>query len=288
MAVLAASAACGIDAVGERGVSNVEQTDPDGTNGSRDARTGSTDGARPTDDAAPTEASTDDGGTDADASPPSPYTTRITTGLLALFEFEEAAGVTVHDSAAQPIDLTIGDSAKVEWKPHFLDLKDFTKLVSTATFDKVATACKATQALTVEAWVHPAQASQDDYGRLVTMADNDVNRNFALGSFKDKSFWASIHGGEDLKPTFKVEDKLVHLVSTRATDGTLTLYVDGTSIGTLANTKKFDDWGNYSLVVGNVATGGKGWRGEVHLLAIYDHAFSATELAQNFAAGADP
>ncbi|AKV00664.1 hypothetical protein AKJ09_07327 [Labilithrix luteola] len=290
LAMVAASAACGLDAVGERGTSAIDQTDPGATAG-RDPSDPSSgrDGAPPTNDAtAPTEAGNDDAGTDADASPPSPYSTRLTSGLVALYEFEEGTGVTVHDGTPDPVDLTIADSSLVEWNAHALNIKDFTKIVSTSKFEKAVTRCQATKELTVEAWVHPAMASQDDYGRLVTMADNDVNRNFALGSFKDKNFWASIHGGEDLKPKFTVQDKLAHVVSTRTSDGTLRLYVDGTMIGSLANTASFDDWKPYSLVVGNVATGGKGWRGEIHLLAIYDHALKDTEIAQNLAAGADP
>jgi len=59
----------------------------------------------------------------------------------------------VGDGTAAPYDLTIDDTSKVTWHPHYLEIKDYTSLTNPAVFTKLVTQGKATSEITVEAWV---------------------------------------------------------------------------------------------------------------------------------------
>jgi hypothetical protein len=95
--------------------------------------------------------------------------------------------------------------------------------------------------------------------------------------------------GEDLVVGNTVATTLTHFVATRDTTGTLRLYVNGALAGSQGfATGDIAAWVAYPLNVGNVPNMDRGWLGEYHLVAIYSRALSAAQIAQNFAAGADP
>ena len=72
-----------------------------------------------------------------------PYSRRVTSGLVALYELEENAGSTVADTAAAPYDLQIATLGSVTWHPHYLALTDYTRLANGGNFQKLVDACTA-------------------------------------------------------------------------------------------------------------------------------------------------
>jgi len=105
---------------------------------------------------------------------------------LALYTFREGAGSTVKDVSgrADPIDLTIQDGAAVAWAPAAeggLTVAGKTLIASAAPAVRVTRAIKASGALTVEAWVQPANTTQAGPARLVTLSKDPSNRNVTLG-----------------------------------------------------------------------------------------------------------
>jgi len=228
-----------------------------------------------------------------DGGPNPGYASRVTADLVALYEFEDKAGTVARDSALTPVNLNIADAAKVTWDAHALRLDDFTVLSTTGNMTKVYEACRASKELTVEAWVEPALVAQDPYARVAAMGQDNSNYDFALGSrgtnATSMEHWASMRNGENLEPDQpKVSSALVHLVMTHSSDRTLRLWVNGTEIDSKNDTEPTSSWRDYPFTVGNSASKNRGWRGTVHLIAIYSKALDATSIAKNFAAGADP
>ena len=270
-ALLASLVSCGLGLTGQRDVEvtgndAASPTLPDGAEGGSSPQP---DGATPGDAA-------------TDAFDAGPYATRVTSGLVGLWELEEDGGATVHDTTPSPLDLTIDDTSRVTWKPHALELTDYVEITSGSTnFAKAKAAC--TSEFTAETWVESAKNGENDYARIVWWGSSS-SRNLALGTYRDDTWWASMHASEDLQQG-SVTTSLTHFVGTRASDGTLTSYVNGTSVGTLGTSGGFSD---YPLTLGNVTGGGRGFRGTLHLVAIYCRALTPAEVKTNFAAGADP
>ncbi|MEM6993653.1 MAG: LamG domain-containing protein, partial [Myxococcota bacterium] len=91
-------------------------------------------------------------------------------------------------------------------------------------------------------------------------------------------------------PTFVTEPVAVmeptHVVATRDSMGTLTLWVNGEAMASEERAGDFSVWpDDHVLAVGNEVSLGRPYEGTIHLVAIYDRALSAEEIGQNFDAG---
>ena len=84
---------------------------------------------------------------------------------------------------------------------------------------------------------------------------------------------------------FTRRNRLEHLVVTYA-DGVQRIYVQGRLVDATRFAGRLTGWDRrYPLVVGNEATRDRPFLGDVSLVAVYDRALSASEVAANAAAG---
>jgi len=223
-------------------------------------------------------------------------TGRTTSGLLALYEFNESSGVVVADtSGVDPaLDLTIDTEAAVVWGGGNLQVNDAVIINSGVSALKIETAVEASNEVSVEAWVVAANATQAGPARIVTMSPDTASRNITLGQegglflTRMRSSLATTGFPVVDSPVGEVvPNQLTHLLMTRSSDGERRMYVDGvlrsrnTIEGTLGN------WSGYPLGIANEATGSRLWLGRFHLVAVYGRALSAAEVSANFAAGPD-
>jgi hypothetical protein len=218
-----------------------------------------------------------------------PYSTRVTTGLYALYEFEENAGAKAHDGIAPAYDLTVADPPKVTWHPHHLELTDYTSLSNAATFDKLVTQGQATHEVTIEAWVKitAIAGGSDVYGRLVSIIQDASNRDIDMG-LHGTSLWASLESSNTQIEKGSLAVALTHLVLTRAANQTLSMYVNGALFASASGVGDPASFSAYRLFVANSFNGDRGILGELHLVAFYRQALTPAQIATNFAAGADP
>ena len=227
---------------------------------------------------------------------------RVINGQIVVYGFQEGAGLTVRDvsGTGTPLDLTITDGAGISWLPTGgLALNAPTLITSGGAATKVSDAIQVSGELTLEAWVTPANTTQDGPARIVTLSGNASNRNVMLG----QGLWGSqpsdlydvrlrtttttLNGTPSLStPAGTLTTALTHVVYTRDAFGVGTLYIEGverasgTAGGTLSN------WDSgYALALGDEVSGGRPWLGEYHLVAIFDRALSQAEIQQNFTAG---
>lgn len=80
--------------------------------------------------------------------------------------------------------------------------------------------------------------------------------------------------------------KLTHIIYTGSRDGVDRLYINGTMLASGRRRASFAQWdAGYRLALANELSRDRPWYGALHLVAIYERALSADEVALNAAAG---
>lgn len=222
---------------------------------------------------------------------------RVGAGLILLYAFDEGSGATVTDqSGTLPThDLTIADPGNVTWSANHLTVDAATALSTVGAATKIATRAQASGELTVEAWINPANATQDGPARIITMSLDPYERNFMLGQ-ETNTYAARFRADGEVdwdngSPTVfttagTATATLTHIVHTHRSDGAEVLYVDGVENQTFTRTGGLTMWdATYPIIVANEATDNRAWLGELHLIAFYERALDAGEVDQNFMAG---
>ncbi len=229
--------------------------------------------------------------------------TRIKNGLVALYEFTEAEGNLIHDvsGVGHPINLFINDEGNVTWDSEKgLEITHEAILVPSHMNMKVIDSCMASNAITLEAWIRTGNIEQDGPAHIVCITDplgtgitlsqgfeyTDTARYFFTRNLQTST---SIPDGS---PALATDNKfssiaLQHLVYTRGTDGVETFYIDGEEAGTGIRTGDFSSWNEntFKLSLCNSLGFENAWTGKLFLTAIYNTAFSAEQVEQNYNAG---
>lgn len=220
---------------------------------------------------------------------------RVANGLLALYTFDEAGGDTIQDvsNVGIPLPMTIDNLAAVGWGPSQLIVQDSVLISSLSAATKITDAVSASNALTVEAWVKPANILPTDLARIVGLAGSGAANNFNLGQRQEKyemrfRTTATTNKG---KPPLKsvngtASTELTQVVYTRDASGVARFYINGLESSSDTVSGNTSNWSNsYQLLFANEAAAPNNWLGEIFLVAIYDRALTGTEVSQNFMAG---
>ena len=229
--------------------------------------------------------------------------TRVTTGMVALFDFEESSGATVNDvsGAGEPVVLQIEDTSNAEWGNSSLTLTGPTRIASSDAPERLIDSFQESNALTIEAWVQPQSASQSGPARMISMSDGLHNRNFTVGhgaphgvsgaqyDVRLRTTDTSNNGQPSLtSPTGSASDALQHIVYTRSSTGAARLFIDGTEVVSGSITGNLSNWDStFRLALGNEINEDRPWLGTYHLIVMYDRALSSSEVQINFNAGVD-
>ena len=199
------------------------------------------------------------------------------------------------------LNLSIADPTNVTWLPDGgLQINSATRLSSGGAASKIISAAQASNELTLEAWVQAAKLDQRGPARIISLSQDGLNRNATLGHQ-----YVSADGGYYYVSRLRTDDATVnenglpelrqderyattpvqHVVYTRASDGTETIYVDGLATGTGTRGGSLSGWGDYPLLLGNEQTDERPWLGTFYRAAVYSKALSAAEVQQNYQAG---
>jgi hypothetical protein len=222
--------------------------------------------------------------------------TRTHDGLLALYTFADGKGGTVADVSGrgEPLDLTIAQPGSVTWGASSLRIDAATTIVSPRGSNKLNTAITASNALTLEAWVTPANTTQAGPARIATLSRNHVDRNVTLGqeagAYEARLRTSTTDSRASQRRTTTTDTaastRLQHVVFTRAADGDAKLYLDGQVVATTATTGDLSTWqSEFQFALGNEINGDRAWLGSLHLVAVYDRVLDAAEITQNRQAG---
>ncbi len=220
---------------------------------------------------------------------------RVRDGLVVLYGFDEQQGTVVRDvsGVGEPLDLTLANASAAKWVPGGVAILGETMIVSSEPAAKITKACAASGEITLEAWLKPANRTQDGPARIASLSLNASTRNFTLGQsatrydMRLRTTATTQNGSPSLGTTEgAVTTQLTHMVYTRSASGERKLYVNGTERAAGAIGGDLSNWaGSFRFALGNEISGGRPWLGELRLVAVYDRALRPEEVRLNFEVG---
>ena len=245
----------------------------------------------------------DDGDGLADCDDPDCYPcvqcdTRVSNGLVALYEFKEGEGSTVYDVSGYgtQLNLLVQNPANTSWNNGCgLAINAATRIESAGPATKITNAVKASNALTIETWVKAANNTQTGPARIVSLSANANNRNVTLSQNAEKyeirmRAASSSLNGETAKLTAAGafnHNHYQHIVYTwDGSNGNENLYVDGMVAYSGIRNGSAAYWdSNYKLLLANELVDSRPWLGEISYLAFYDQVFSSSDVMNNLDQG---
>ncbi|RJP19077.1 MAG: hypothetical protein C4527_28115 [Candidatus Omnitrophota bacterium] len=230
---------------------------------------------------------------------------RLMDGLVLYYTFNEGEGLTVHDTSGfgEPMNLTIADPTRIEWGPGYLETTGVNHIESSGPATKLINACKASDEITIEAWLKTSDIRQNGTARVITCSIDAVDRNFTLGQghYGSTGDRFEIRLRTDIDPNNlklvtslwsnegTLTEALTHVVFVRNDLWELYAYVNNELVGLNADpvvNGSFASWDDtFKFGLANEVSADRGWLGQLHLVALYNRALSAQEVSQNYNAG---
>ncbi len=222
---------------------------------------------------------------------------RYEDAQVALWEFKQGSGTVAYDTSGVDPALDLNLSGDVEWYGGWgITINDGKAQGSTSASKKLHDILQESGEFSIEAWVVPANVTQED-ARIVSYSAGNMARNFTLQQnlydynfrlrtentdLNDAVGFATPAADEVLQAT------LQHVVATYSpvdgrrifVNGALVTQTDPVPGGTLI------DWQDtFAFVLGNEASSEGLWQGTLRLVAIHRRALSAEQIQQNFDVG---
>ncbi|GAA0855401.1 LamG domain-containing protein [Aliiglaciecola litoralis] len=223
---------------------------------------------------------------------------RFESDIIAKWEFKTGTGTTAFDtSGVEPaMDLTL--SGDVDWIGGWgIQLVNGKAQSSTASSKKIHDLLTATGELSIEAWVVPANVTQEGPARIISYSGGSQARNVMLGQTLYNYDYQLRTSNTDAngQPALSTPDgdeilqaSLQHVVITYDPVNGRQLYVNGENTGLTDNVEvgNFNEWNDtYAFVLGNEVSGDIPWAGSIRLVAVHNRALNAAQIAQNFEVG---
>ncbi|QGJ71358.1 Planctomycete cytochrome C [Planctomycetales bacterium 10988] len=217
-------------------------------------------------------------------------------GLMVLYEFRGDTKRFIEDQSGtgQPLLLKLDILKDVERaKDHWKVRKDLL-LKTTSPAQKLTEGVRRSGELTIEAWIRPANRTQNGPARVISLSDGPNRRNFTLG--QDGDSWEvrfrTSETNENGIPSLRSKKGAVitknwsHLVYTRNRQGDARLYLNGklnAQRSVKGNTLNWDR--SFHLLLAGEEKSKRSWHGDYRLVALYRRALSADEVKRNFDLG---
>jgi hypothetical protein len=127
-------------------------------------------------------------------------------------------------------------------------------------------------------------------GKLDFLNPGNSYSRFSPSTCKDELLdWAQFLNGAQpslTSPDGSIDSNLTHVVYTWDTVSGANLFIDNELVSSAAISGDISNWeSDYRFALANEFTGDRPWQGTFDLVAVYNQAFDASEVAQNFLAG---
>ncbi|MDA1076246.1 MAG: LamG domain-containing protein, partial [Proteobacteria bacterium] len=223
---------------------------------------------------------------------------RFETNLIALYAFKTGSGPTAFDtSGVEPaMDLTL--SGAHDWVGGWgIQFTGGKAQASTTSSAKLFNQLVATSEYSIEAWVAPANVSQDGPARIISYSGSSTTRNFMLGQtlYNYDTFNRSDLSNAAGEPQLSTDDNaevlqasLQHVVLTYDPTNGRRLYVNGQFTGDIDTVSGglLDNWDDkFAFVLGSEVDGNNAWAGTIRMLAIHSRVLTEAQIQQNFDVG---
>jgi mono/diheme cytochrome c family protein len=223
---------------------------------------------------------------------------RIEDNLVALYQFKAGSGTTAFDTSGVSPDMHLTLSGNVGWVGGWgIDISSGKAQASTTSSRKLHDLITATGEYSIEAWVAPANVSQEGPARIISYSAGTTARNFTVGQtqynydFLGRSTTTDANGDPALSTADADEDlqaTLQHVVVTYDPVNGRQIYVNAVHTGDVDPVVggTLVDWDNsFAFVLGNEVSGDRQWQGVLRLVAIHNRALTPEQITQNFSVG---
>ncbi len=223
---------------------------------------------------------------------------RFEQNVIAKWEFKTGSGNTAFDtSGVDPaLDLTL--SGQYNWVGGYgIQLADGKAQGSTTNSRKLYDLILGSGEFAIEAWVAPANVTQEGPARIVSYSGGRDRRNFTLGQTLYnydvllRSENTDVNGEPALSTADADEDlqaALQHVVVNYDANNRRRIYVNGEFTGDTDDTEGGNllDWDDsFAFVLGNEVSGDVPWAGIIRMVAVHNRTLADEEITQNFDAG---
>ncbi len=231
-------------------------------------------------------------------------TGRFDSGAIALYDFREESGTIAYDQSgvAPALDLELSGDATF-MTSYGIDFRggraEAPAETSRKLYDHIAHPSLGSQQYSIEAWVTPANVSQEGPARMVSYSRGSGSRNFTLGQVlynydaRNRTVSpASDNNGRPALQTFDgdqdLQATLQHVAVTFDQYRGRRIYVNGVWTDDVDEIPPSRLWNwdvNHRFVLGNESGADRPFEGQIRLVAIFPFVLSDDQIAQNFNAG---
>ena len=224
---------------------------------------------------------------------------RHEANVIALYEFKHIGADTIaYDTSGVEPALNLSLSGEINWLGNYgIEIVSGKAQGKTEASRKLHDLIRATGEYTIEAWLVPANVTQEGPARIISYSAGNDARNFTLGqtlynyNFFGRDSNTDLNGSPDLSTNDddeRLQATLQHVVVTYDPLNGRRIYVDAEYTGDAdpAGGGSIDDWDDsYAFILGNEASGDQQWQGRIRMVAIHNRALTPAQIRQNFEAG---
>ena len=222
---------------------------------------------------------------------------RFESDTIALYQFKTGNGNIAYDTSGISPAANLTLTGDIEWLGSGgLIFNNGKAQASTANSKKLHDLMTATGEFSLEAWLTPANVTQEGPARIISYSAGDTERNFTLGQsqynydFLLRNEVTSLNGVPALSTPDAdevLQATLQHVVLTYSAAQGRKIYINGKLINVndqeIAPLASWDN--SFALILGREASNNHIWQGNIRLLALYNKAMTAGQIQQNFDVG---
>jgi hypothetical protein len=223
---------------------------------------------------------------------------RFEKDVIAKWEFKTGSGSTAFDTSGVEPAMNLNLNGQYSWINGWgIQLVKGKAQSSTASSKKLYDLITATGEFAVEAWVVPANVTQEGPARIISYSGGAESRNFTLGQtlYNYNALLRNSNTDNNGQPALSTADadedlqaSLQHVVLNYDPINGRQIFVNGVFTEDLDNTAAGDlnNWNStYAFVLGSEVSGEFPWAGSIRMVAIHNRVLSGEQITQNFAVG---
>lgn len=223
---------------------------------------------------------------------------RFDSHVVALWNFKTGQGNTAFDTSGIEPAINLSIQGSFNWVGGWgIQIIDGKAQGSTSSSKKLHDLIKATGEYSIEAWVAPANVTQEGPAVIVGYSASTTQRNFTLGQtlynyeFLNRSSETDENGEPSLATPNAdevLQTALQHVVATFSPTEGRKLYVNGELVADEQTDTggSLNDWNDtYAFVLGQEASGDRLWQGTYRMVAVHNRSLTEEQVIQNFDVG---
>ncbi len=218
--------------------------------------------------------------------------------IIALWNFKTGNGLTAFDTSGVEPAINLELDGQINWVGGWgIQIVNGKARGTTAASKKLHDLIKATGEYSIEAWVAPANVTQEGPAGIVSYSAGTTNRNFTLGqtlynyNFLNRSSVTDANGEASLSTDDNaeiVQTALQHVVATFSPTAGRKLFVNSILVAEeeLETSASLNDWNDtYAFILGNEVSSDRLWEGTLKMVAIHNRTLTEAQIKQNFDVG---